>query len=68
MPFGPQYSIEFGKTSGSMNGLHVWPAPNCPSSPYAWRSRKVVWPGVDAGAEQLELEHRLELADRRSAT
>ena len=35
MPFGPQYSIEFGKTSGSMNGLQVWPAPICPSSPQA---------------------------------
>ncbi len=27
-----------------MNGLHVWPAPNAPNSPYAWRSRNVVWP------------------------
>ena len=44
MPFGPQYSIELGKTSGSMNGLHVWPAPKWPSSPYACRSRNVVWP------------------------
>ncbi len=33
MPFGPQYSIEFGKTSMSMNGLQVWPAPKWPSSP-----------------------------------
>ena len=44
MPVGPQYSSEFGKTSGSMNGLQVWPAPNAPSSPYAWRRRNVVWP------------------------
>ena len=33
MPFGPQYSSEFGNTSMSMNGLQVWPAPNWPSSP-----------------------------------
>ena len=44
IPFGPQYSIEFGKTSGSMNGLQVWPAPNWPSSPQAWRRRNVVCP------------------------
>ena len=44
IPVGPQYSIEFGNTSGSMNGLQVWPAPNAPSSPQAWRSRKVVCP------------------------
>ncbi len=44
MPFGPQYSIELGKTSGSMNGLQVCPAPICPSSPQAWRRRKVVCP------------------------
>ena len=44
IPVGPQYSSEFGKTSGSMNGLSVWPAPNAPSSPQAWRRRIVVWP------------------------
>ena len=44
MPFGPQYSTEFGKTSMSMNGLQVWPAPTWPSSPQAWRRRNVVWP------------------------
>ena len=33
IPFGPQYSSEFGNTSMSMNGLHVWPAPNWPNSP-----------------------------------
>src|SRR5688572_30452938 len=44
MPFGPQYSIEFGNTSMSMNGLQVWPAPNLPSSPQACRRRNVVWP------------------------
>ena len=33
IPFGPQYSSELGNTSMSMNGLQVWPAPNCPSSP-----------------------------------
>src|ERR1700716_2726209 len=30
LPVGPQYSREFGNTSISMNGLQVWPAPNCP--------------------------------------
>ncbi len=44
IPFGPQYSTEFGNTSGSMNGLQVWPAPNAPSSPQAWRRRNVVCP------------------------
>ena len=44
MPFGPQYSMEFGNTSGSMKGLQVWPAPICPSSPQAWRRRNVVCP------------------------
>jgi hypothetical protein len=44
IPFGPQYSIEFGNTSMSMNGLQYWPAPNWPSSPQAWRRRNVVWP------------------------
>ena len=33
IPVGPQYSTEFGNTSMSMNGLQVWPAPNCPNSP-----------------------------------
>ena len=27
-----------------MNGLQVWPAPNWPSSPQAWRRRNVVCP------------------------
>ncbi len=44
MAFGPQYSMELGKTSMSMNGLQVWPAPIWPSSPQAWRRRKVVCP------------------------
>src|SRR4029079_8924655 len=44
MPVGPQYSSEFGKMSGSVNGLQYWPAPNCPSSPHAWRRRNVVCP------------------------
>lgn len=44
MPGGPQYSRVFGNTSMSINGLQVCPAPNGPSSPYAWRKRKVVWP------------------------
>ena len=39
------------------------PAPNCPSSPQAWRRRNVVCPSSDAGAEQLELEDRLQLAE-----
>ncbi len=33
IPLGPQYSTVFGKTSMSMNGLQVCPAPNAPSSP-----------------------------------
>src|SRR5580765_971820 len=44
MPFGPQYSTVLGNTSMSMNGLQYCPAPHLPSSPYAWRSRIVVWP------------------------
>ena len=44
MPFGPQYSRMFGKTSTSMNWLLVWPAPNCFHWPHAWRRRIVVWP------------------------
>src|SRR4029453_12507169 len=44
MPVGPQYSSELGNTSGSINGLHVCPAPNFPNSPYACRSRNVVCP------------------------
>src|SRR5262245_39739745 len=44
MPVGPQYSSELGNTSGSMNGLHVCPAPNAPTSPYACRRRNVVCP------------------------
>src|SRR6476646_7022895 len=43
-PVGPQYSSEFGNASGSVNGLQYWPAPNAPSSPQAWRRRKVVCP------------------------
>ncbi len=33
MPVGPQYSSEFGNTSGSMKGLQVWPAPTLPNWP-----------------------------------
>ena len=33
IPVGPQYSIELGNTSMSMNGLQYWPAPTLPSSP-----------------------------------
>jgi hypothetical protein len=51
-----------GEDVRSVNGLQYWPAPNCPSSPQAWRSRNVVWPESDAGAEQLELERGLEVA------
>src|SRR3982751_2209224 len=43
-PVGPQYSSELGKASGSVNGLQYWPAPKVPTSPHAWRRRKVVWP------------------------
>src|SRR3954465_7514510 len=43
-PVGPQYSSELGKASGSVNGLQYCPAPNAPSSPHAWRRRKVVCP------------------------
>src|SRR4030095_7390380 len=39
MPVGPQYSTEFGKTSGSMNGPHFCPAPTSPTSPQACHSR-----------------------------
>ena len=35
MPFGPQYSIEFGNTSMSMKGDHVWPARSVFQSPTA---------------------------------
>src|SRR5215471_21064698 len=44
MPVGPQYSSELGNTSGSINGLQVCPAPNCPNSPYACLKRNVVCP------------------------
>src|SRR5580704_11152507 len=44
IPLGPQYSIEFGKTSGSINGLQLCPTPKWPSSPHACRSRNVVCP------------------------
>ena len=56
IPFGPQYSIEFGNTSGSMNGLQVWPAPNCAELAPGVAQAERRLPGVDAGAEQLELE------------
>ena len=67
MPFGPQYSTEFGNTSGSMNGLQVWPAPNLPELAPGVAQAERRLPGVDAGAEQLELEDRLELARARWA-
>src|SRR4029078_9213750 len=43
-PVGPQYSSEFGNTSGSVNGLQYLPAPKAPTQHQAWRSRNVVWP------------------------
>ena len=67
MPFGPQYSSEFGNTSMSMNGLQVWPAPNCPQFAVGVAQPERRLPGIGADAEQLELEDRLELAERRSA-
>src|SRR6185295_19235286 len=38
-PVGPQYSRLLGNESGSVNGLQYCPAPNCPTSPQAWRNR-----------------------------
>ena len=35
IPFGPQYSTVFGKTSPSMKTLFVWPMRNRPSAPQA---------------------------------
>ena len=62
MPVGPQYSRVFGNTSGSMNGLQVWPAPNCAQLAHR-RGAAGTWSAlVDAGAEQLELERGLEVA------
>ena len=64
MPVGPQYSSEFGKTSGSMNGLQVWPAPNAPELAVGVAQPERGLAFVDAGAEQLELEGGLQVAER----
>ena len=64
MPVGPQYSSEFGNTSGSMNGLQVWPAPNWPELAVGVPQPEGRLALVHAGAEQLELEGRLQLAER----
>ena len=38
----PTLRVDVDSLEAVMNGLHVWPAPNFPSSPYACRRRNVV--------------------------
>src|SRR5262245_14109313 len=56
MPFGPQYSIEFGKTSMSING---------PEFAVGVAQAEGRLAGIDAGAEQFELKLRLQLTEAR---
>ena len=64
MPVGPQYSSEFGKTSGSMNGLQVLAGAERAELALRVAQAERGLALVDAGAEQLELEGRLEVAER----
>jgi hypothetical protein len=57
--------MELGNTSISMKADQYCPAPNCPSSPQAWRSRKVVWPASSPDAEEFEFDQRLQVSQGR---
>ena len=56
IPVGPQYSSEFGNTSGSMNGLQVLAGAERAELAVCVAETERGLAFVDAGAEQLELE------------
>ena len=62
MPVGPQYSSEFGNTSGSMNGLQVLAGAERAELAVGVAQAEGGLAFVDAGAEQLELEGGLQVA------
>ena len=64
MPVGPQYSIVLGKMSMSMNGLQVLARPERAELAVGVAQPEGRLPGVVAGAHELELERRLQLAHR----